>query len=221
MPRGRDLPRKIAASPAASTESAKGEGQSSAGTAAQSARANCKQEYAAKKAAGATEASGQASYLKACLTADPPPGRRQRPRRAAATSISCAKARKLRSPAPSACSSRQPQLGFTGLTTRRRACSTSSRLFRFHLNDDWNLITRWVRRSASIGLDLRPDASVRVRDWQSACRSSISGAVPPGEFIWGVGPPGFICDATDKTLGVNAWERRTRRRSTYDPTAMG
>ena len=65
--------RKTAASPAATTESPKGEGESSAGTAAQSPLANCKQQYAAKKAASATEANGQASYLKACLAADPPP----------------------------------------------------------------------------------------------------------------------------------------------------
>ena len=72
----------------------------------------------------------------------------------------------------------------------------------FHLNDDWNLITRWVRRS-SISLDLRPTSG--PSSGLAVCsRSSISGP-PTRASSSGAWVPRPICDATDKTLGVNAW----------------
>ena len=75
----------------------------------------------------------------------------------------------------------------------------------FKLNEDWNLITRWItpvvyqpRLSPEDG----PDFGVG-QTYEPAF--FLSPTKPSNGIIWGFGPQFFLPTATDKTLGVNEW----------------
>ena len=73
----------------------------------------------------------------------------------------------------------------------------------FHLNDDWNLITRWVSPIV-YQPRLAPDVGSEFGIGNLQPEFYLSPA-HPGALIWGVGPTAYLPTATDKTLGVNAW----------------
>ena len=182
--------RKIAASPVATTELAKGEGQSSAGIAAQSPLANCKQEYAAKKAAGATEANSQASHLKACRPADPPPGA------GAEASQGGGDINKLREAAQNPVANlvsvqlqNNLNFGYGPYNAAQNALNFQP-IVPFHLNDDWNLITRWVSPivyQPRLGPDVGSEFGIGNLEPQFYLSPAH-----PGDLIWGVGPAVYL-----------------------------
>jgi len=73
----------------------------------------------------------------------------------------------------------------------------------FSINEDWNVITRWVTPIASIP---------RVAPTQGS-KFGIGNLEPEfyfspthvGEVIWGVGPKLWLPTATDKALGLDKW----------------
>jgi hypothetical protein len=73
----------------------------------------------------------------------------------------------------------------------------------FHLNDDWNLITRPITPivyQPKLAPDLGPEFGLGNIEPQF-----FLSPAHPGKLIWGVGPAFYLPTATDKTLGVNAW----------------
>ena len=78
----------------------------------------------------------------------------------------------------------------------------------FHLNDDWNLITRtilpltWQPRLAPSGVPDFGDANFGLGN---VTLSLFLSPQRPGPIIWGVGPAILLPTATNKTLGTNQW----------------
>ncbi len=71
------------------------------------------------------------------------------------------------------------------------------------MNDDWNLITRWV---SPIVYQPRPEPDVGSEFGVGNLQPEFYlSPAHPGELIGGVGPTVYLPTATDKTLGVNAW----------------
>ena len=73
----------------------------------------------------------------------------------------------------------------------------------FKLNDDWNLITRWITP-----LGYQPQLSPtgqREFGLGNLTPSFFLSPAHSGEVIWGAGPILYLPTATDKSLGTNKW----------------
>ena len=74
----------------------------------------------------------------------------------------------------------------------------------FELNDDWNLITRWVT-PVIWQPQLTPDGSQEFGLGNITPSFFLSPNTKSTKFIWGVGPILWLPTATDPTLGNNKW----------------
>lgn len=74
----------------------------------------------------------------------------------------------------------------------------------FELNDDWNLITRWVT-PILWQPQLSPDGSAEFGLGNITPSFFLSPNSKSTKFIWGVGPILWLPTATDPTLGNNKW----------------
>jgi hypothetical protein len=164
--------------------------------------AECKQEFAAKKAAGATGGQSEASYVKACLAADPPPAE-------AEASQGGGDVNKLREAAQNPVADlisvpfqNDPAFIYGPYTGTRNVLNIQP-VIPIHLNDDWNLITRPITPivyQPRLAPDLGPEFGLGNIEPEL-----FLSPAHPGKLIWGVGPALYLPTATDKTLGVNAW----------------
>ena len=165
--------------------------------------AECKQEYAAKKAAGATVPKSQTAYVKACLAAaDPPPA-------GAEASHGEEDVNKLRQAAQNPVADLismqfQDNLGFNfGPYHGEQNVLNFQPVVPIHLNNDWNLITRWISPivyQPKFAPDVGPEFGLGNLEPEL-----FLSPAHPGKLIWGVGPAVYLPTATDRTLGVNAW----------------
>ncbi len=74
----------------------------------------------------------------------------------------------------------------------------------FKLNEDWNLITRWITPVVyQPRLSPQDGSEFGLGNVQPAF--FLSPTQPSNGIIWGAGPQLFLPTATDKTLGVNEW----------------
>jgi hypothetical protein len=162
----------------------------------------CKQQYAAKKAAGATGGQSEGSYVKACLAADPSPA-------GAETSQAGGDINKLREAAQNPVADLisvqfQDNPAFIyGPYTGTQNVLNFQPVIPIHLNDDWNLIARPITPivyQPRLGPDLGPEFGLGNIEPEL-----FLSPAHPGKLIWGVGPALYLPTATDKTLGVNAW----------------
>lgn len=72
-----------------------------------------------------------------------------------------------------------------------------------HLNEDWNLITRWVTPVIwQPAMAPGQDGTFGIGNIQPTFFLSPAGA---SRFIWGVGPALWLPTATDGALGLNKW----------------
>jgi hypothetical protein len=165
--------------------------------------AECKQEFAAKKAAGATVGQSEASYVKACLAVDPPPASAEAPQGGEES------ANKLREAAQNPVASLisvqfQDNPGFIlGPYNGTQNVLNFQPVIPIHLNDDWNLITRPITPivyQPRLAPDLGPEFGLGNIEPEL-----FLSPAHPGTLIWGVGPALYLPTATDKTLGINAW----------------
>lgn len=74
----------------------------------------------------------------------------------------------------------------------------------FELNDDWNLITRWVT-PVVWQPQLTPGGSQEFGLGNATPSFFLSPNSKSTKFIWGVGPILWLPTATDSTLGNNKW----------------
>jgi hypothetical protein len=163
--------------------------------------AQCGQEYAIKKAAGETKAMSQAAYLKLCIAADPPP--------VGGEAAGGGDLNKLREAAQNPVANLisvqfQDNPAFIyGPYTGTQNVLDFQPVIPIHLNDDWNLITRWVSPivyQPKLAPGLGPEFGLGNFEPQAYLSPAN-----PGKLIWGVGPVTYLPTATDKTLGINAW----------------
>lgn len=74
----------------------------------------------------------------------------------------------------------------------------------FKLNDDWNLITRWITPVVIDRPRISPSEGQEFGLGNLEPQFYLSPA-HPGKIIWGVGPQVVVPTATDKTFGVRRW----------------
>ena len=74
----------------------------------------------------------------------------------------------------------------------------------FKLNEDWNLITRWIT-PVVYQPRLSPQDGPQFGLGNIQPAFFLSPTKPSNGIIWGFGPQFFLPTATDKTLGVNEW----------------
>jgi hypothetical protein len=165
-------------------------------------KAGCKQEYAAKKAAGQTHGQSQASYVKACLASNPPGAGAQ----AAQSGGDINKLREAaQNPVADLISVQfqdNPAFNFGPYNAAQNVLLFQP-VIPIHLNDDWNLITRPITPivyQPRLAPDLGPEFGLGNIEPEL-----FLSPAHPGKLIWGVGPALYLPTATDKTLGVNAW----------------
>jgi hypothetical protein len=165
--------------------------------------AECKQEYSAKKAADATGGRSEASYVKACLAADPPAPA------GADASQGGGDVNKLREAAQNPVADLisvpfQDDPAFIyGPHAGTQNVLNIQPVIPIHLNDDWNLITRPITPivyQPRLAPDLGPEFGLGNIEPEL-----FLSPAHPAKLIWGVGPALYLPTATGKTLGVNAW----------------
>jgi hypothetical protein len=164
--------------------------------------AECQQEFAAKKAAGGTGGQSEASYVRACLAADPQPA-------GAEASQGGDDVNKLREAAQNPVADlisvpfqNDPSFIYGPHAGTQNVLNIEP-VIPIHLNDDWNLITRPITPivyQPRLAPDLRPEFGLGNIEPEL-----FLSPAHPGKLIWGVGPALYLPTATNKTLGVNAW----------------
>jgi hypothetical protein len=73
----------------------------------------------------------------------------------------------------------------------------------FHINEDWNLITRWI--TPLISQPKLGPTDQREFGLGDINPSLFLSPAKPGEIIWGIGPTFLLPTATDKNLGNSKW----------------
>jgi hypothetical protein len=174
------------------------------GPASAKTNAECKQEYAANKNAIAARGQKQKDFIEACraVTAAAPSPKTTEP--------AAADANKLREAAQNPIASLisvpfQNNTSFgVGPYHQTQNVLNIQPVIPFKLNDDWNLITRWITPVVyQPRLSPQDGPEFGLGNIQPAF--FLSPTKPSNGIIWGIGPQFFLPTATDKTLGVNQW----------------
>jgi hypothetical protein len=180
------------------------------GSASAQTQAACEQDYAVKKAAGATGGQSQASYLKDCLA-----GEKAVPVQAAkgvapaddtggqsATDL----AKKLQNPIGDLYSfpfQSNTNLGF-GPHKGTQDILNIQPVIPIHVNDDWNIITRTILPIVW-NPDLSPLPSVPLGTGPTTFSAFLSPRNPTNGWLWGAGPVVQIPTISSATVGSNLW----------------
>lgn len=170
--------------------------------------ADCKQDYAAKKAAGTTSGETEAQYVKACLTADsvgPAEGSGDiggDSKGQSATDL----AKKLQNPIGDLYSfpfQSNTNFGY-GPHGGAQDVLNIQPVIPIHLNSDWNIITRTI-----LPIVWTPDLSPAKVVPQGTAPTTFSAFLSPSNFshgwLWGVGPVIQIPTISSATLGSSVW----------------
>jgi hypothetical protein len=176
------------------------------GPASAQTKAGCEKEYAAKKASGQTVGPSKANFVKACLTAaDPPPAAGAEAPRGGGDLNKLREA--AQNPVADLISVQfqdNPAFNFGPYNGTQNVLNFQP-VIPFHLNDDWNLITRPITPivyQPKLAPDLGPEFGLGNIEPQF-----FLSPAHPGKLIWGVGPAFYLPTATDKTLASmpGAW----------------
>jgi hypothetical protein len=165
--------------------------------------AECKREFAARKTTGVAGGQSEASYVKACLAADPPPASAEAPQGGEESANNLREA--AQNPVANLISVQfqdNPAFNY-GPYSGAQNVLLFQPVIPIHLNDDWNLITRPITPivyQPRLAPDLEPEFGLGNIEPEL-----FLSPAHPGKLIWGVGPALYLPTATDKTLGVNAW----------------
>ena len=178
------------------------------GPASAKTEADCRHDYAAKKASGATSGQSQAQYVKACLAAEPKAsapaaeGAGEDAKDESATDV----AKKIQNPIGDLYSfpfQSNTNFGY-GPHGGTQEILNIQQVIPIHITPDWNIITRTVL-PVVWNPDLSPVPTVPVGTAPTEFSAFLSPANPTNGWLWGVGPVVQVPTISSATLGSSVW----------------
>jgi len=173
-------------------------------------QASCKQDYAAKKAAGETGGQTEASYIKACLAEEKPEPAPVGPVAAPGDDIKEQSdtdlAKKIQNPIGDLYSFPfQNNANFgAGPHGGVQDVLNIQPVIPLHVAPDWNVITRTILPLVW-SPDLSPAPSVPFGTGPTTFSAFLSPAQPTNGWLWGAGPVVQIPTISNASLGSNVW----------------
>jgi hypothetical protein len=173
-------------------------------------QAACKQEYAAKKAAGEATGKNEQNYVRACLAAEKsapaPMADAAKPADDAQGGDDTALAKKLQNPIGDLYSFPfQSNTNFQyGPHKGTQEILNIQPVIPVHVNEDWNVITRTILPLVW-NPSLSPIDTVPFGTGPTTFSAFLSPRNPTNGWLWGAGPVVQIPTISDPSLGSNVW----------------